>query len=564
MIAAAVAGMAWAISSPMGSSPDEDYHLASIWCPPPAEGAGCHVQTYGTARFLTTSSRLVEAPLCYAYHADESGACIWSVPADQTVNSIRFDSGGYPGGFYHVMHIFASDDPYSAVYRMRAFNVGIAVALGALLVLGASRPTRRILAYAVASTYVPMGMFIVPAANPSSWAVMGLTTTAFALHSYWLAETRGRMVFNGVLLAAGVALAATSRTDAALYTILAATAVTLLHYRSVRRHPLRLILPGVIPVVGLITYLMSSQATVALTGNGLGNGVGMSGWGLLLHNLVNSPNLLLGNQGLNSLGWLDTPMPTTVSVSMVVFCGFLVAAGIRRLTWMKSLVTFGSMVTVVAIAMYVLQLSHSIVGEQVQPRYLLPLLPVVSLLLLTGDRPDQAVRLSRRTAWLAWGLVSLANSIALMVNIQRYTTGLDGPLFPGRTVEWWSTNRVGPLPTWILGSLGFAVAAWMIVRLSSGTDAPRSMTSRAEHQAIEPASLDEARQLPLGEGDPVAGSEGDTLTSMADVPDLARASRVAADEQVLLVNPSRTAPEAAHSATPAYTAPIPASQSPSS
>jgi len=535
MIAAAVAGMAWAISSPIGSSPDEDYHLASIWCPPPAEDNGCVVTNVGNYRFLTTAAQLVDAPICYAFHADQSGACIWAIPAGKVVQSVRFDSGGYPGGFYHVMHIFATGDPYAAVYRIRAANVGIAVALGALLVLGANRPTRRILAYAVASTYVPMGMFIVPAANPSSWALIGLTTTAFALHSYWISETRSRVIFNGVLMAVGVALAASARTDAAMYAVLAAIAVTCVHYRAVRRHPLRLILPGVVPVVGFIVYRMSTQAVLALAGD-LGTQEPTSGgWGLLLRNLINSPLVLLGNEGLSALGWLDTPMPPIVFVPMLVVCAFLVMAGVGRLTWMKSLVTFGGMFAVVAIPLYILQVSRLIVTQGVQPRYILPLLPVVSLVLLTGYRPSQAVRLSLPAAWIAWALVSLANSVALLVNIRRYTTGLDGPMLPGPSVEWWSTDRIGPMATWIIGSLAFAVAAWMIVRLSSGPDAPVSVASPADHQAIEPASLS------------------------ADEPALAPASQVA-DAELIPVQPAPTPPVAVRPATPQYRMSDPASQ----
>lgn len=520
MIAAAVAGMAWAISSPMGSSPDEDYHLASIWCPPPAEDNGCAVTTIGNVRYVTTRAELVDGPLCYAYHPDQSGGCIYAVPADEMVQSFRFDSGVYPGGFYHVMHVFAYGDPYAAVYRIRAANVAIGVVLGALLVLGAARPARRILAYAVVSTFVPMGMFIIPAANPSSWAVMGVATTAFALHSFWLAETRNRMVVNAILVAAGIALAASSRADAALYAILAAVGVTCLHYRSVRRHPVRLILPGLAAVVCVIAYRMSSQATIALSGAGLGAEGVAGGWSLLFYNILDSPVLVLGNEGLNSLGWLDTPMPPIVYVSMLVVCGALFMAGIGRLSWMKSLVAFGGMATVMAVPLYILQVSHLAVGQGVQPRYILPLLPIVSLALLTGYRPHQAVRLPPATAWAAWLLASLANSIALMVNIRRYTTGLDGPLWPGRAVEWWSTNRVGPLPTWILGSLGFAVAAWMIVRLSYGPDGVVAVAPGSTQAAIAPQAADadqvvSADELvvadaPLMTGDTVGGDHAAT------------------------------------------------------
>ena len=41
-------GLGWAVSSPLESSPDEDYHLGSIWCPRPAgeycQNSGCNGQ----------------------------------------------------------------------------------------------------------------------------------------------------------------------------------------------------------------------------------------------------------------------------------------------------------------------------------------------------------------------------------------------------------------------------------------------------------------------------------------------------------------------------------------
>ena len=37
-------GLGWAVSSPLESSPDEDYHLGSIWCPRPADGS-CKMDT---------------------------------------------------------------------------------------------------------------------------------------------------------------------------------------------------------------------------------------------------------------------------------------------------------------------------------------------------------------------------------------------------------------------------------------------------------------------------------------------------------------------------------------
>src|SRR5665647_2797488 len=309
LVAAITAGFAWAISSPPGSTPDEDYHLASIWCPPPVESSGCMVQTAPDGKTaIVVNARVFSAAVCYAFHPEISGQCVLGVPTSSVLDE-RFDRGEYPGGYYRVMHLFLVSDPYTTTYLIREVNVVLTALLGLLLVLAAAPPTRRLMAYAIASTYVPMGMFLVASINPSSWAVVGVTTTAFAFHSYWMAETRPRVLANAALAAVGVAMAASARTDAALYAALTALALLVLHFGAARRHLVRLVLPAVAIVVAVFVYITSSQASATLTGSGLGHGEAGPGWSAVLRNAVNLPNLLLGNQGLWNLGWLDTTMP---------------------------------------------------------------------------------------------------------------------------------------------------------------------------------------------------------------------------------------------------------------
>lgn len=49
----AIAGLgAWAFASPAGSSPDDDYHLASIWCAQGERDSICELTEHETARAL--------------------------------------------------------------------------------------------------------------------------------------------------------------------------------------------------------------------------------------------------------------------------------------------------------------------------------------------------------------------------------------------------------------------------------------------------------------------------------------------------------------------------------
>ena len=475
MVAAAIAGLCWSISSPPGSSPDEDYHIASIYCPPPVSTSGCRLETTADGQqVIVLKQRVFATSICYAFNSKASGVCVWDIDADRFGQDLRYDRGEYPGGYYRVMHLFAGDDPYSSTYLMRAVNVVLAVVLGGLLVLVSARPARRILAYTVAGTFVPMGIFLVPSVNPSGWALVGITTLAFATHAYWLAETRGRLLGSAALAGVGAAMAMSARTDALVYAALALVLVTALHHQAAIARPRRLALPAVVLVVDAFLYWrVSSRGVGGLGFPGFGGQAqGYSALQILMHNVVNLPDLLLGNTGFatGGLGWLDTPMPSAVVIGMIMVYAVLLAAGMGHLSRTKLVVAALALGALVAVPLYTLQSAGLLVGEAVQPRYLLPILPIVALVVLTGARPAEAVRLSPAVAWATWAIVSGANSLALMVNIRRYTTGLDGPMIPGRSVEWWMPGLPGPLATWIGGTVAFTLVAWAVVRLSLGTD----------------------------------------------------------------------------------------------
>lgn len=56
------------------------------------------------------------------------------------------------------------------------------------------------------------------------------------------------------------------------------------------------------------------------------------------------------------------------------------------------------------------------------------------------------------------GALSIANLVALQVNIRRYVTGSDAQgLNLGAGAEWWwSGLPVGPTAVWLIGALSFA------------------------------------------------------------------------------------------------------------
>src|SRR4051794_13144876 len=70
---ALVALGAWALSSPVGASPDEDYHLTSIWCGQGIEAGQCEAADAPSNRKIPAS--LLYGPKCFAFHPETSAQC---------------------------------------------------------------------------------------------------------------------------------------------------------------------------------------------------------------------------------------------------------------------------------------------------------------------------------------------------------------------------------------------------------------------------------------------------------------------------------------------------------
>jgi hypothetical protein len=99
-----------------------------------------------------------------------------------------------------------------------------------------------------------------------------------------------------------------------------------------------------------------------------------------------------------------------------------------------------------------------IVGESVQPRYILPLMPMLLAILLVDRVGDRVVRLSRVQSVLIVLALTVATMAAVYANIRRYVTGVDGPTMID-DLEWWWQSAPSPDVVTLVAGLSFAVFA---------------------------------------------------------------------------------------------------------
>ena len=464
--------MAWAVASPIGSSPDDDFHLVSIWCANPADTAACLPGP-------TADSRVVPAALhfaatCYAGKPDQSAACqkdTFNLSPAPTVATDRGNFvGAYPPLYYAAMSVFAGPNIPLSIVVMRLVNIVLFVGLTTALFWLLPHPRRTTLVIGWVVSTIPLGLFLIPSNNPSGWAIIGVGTAWIALLGYF--EVTGiRRLALGTVFVIATLMAAGSRADAAAYAGLSIAIVLVLAFRRGKNFLLATILPVAIGLISLFFFLSSRQSSSGLEGfspdvNATLEGapVPASALSRLLSNLPNVPALWAGSFGELGLGWFDTEMPAVVtfgSVSVFVVVTFI---GLSSMSGRKALVLVAMGVVLLALPAYVLVRSGGPVGQAVQPRYLLPLIVVFAGLAVLAVRGTQ-VRFTRPQLVVLVATLSVTQFIALYVNMVRYIQGVGAAgwnLDSG--IEWWWDIPFSPMFVLIIGSAAYTLMLVVLAR----------------------------------------------------------------------------------------------------
>jgi hypothetical protein len=445
--------LAWGVSSPPGSSPDDDYHLASIWCAGGEVEGRCEAAADPDERLVPPGVR--KASVCYAFRP-EYAACPLAEGRMIAFERGNWAAGSYPPVFYAVMNVFVTDDVATSVILMRSANALQYVGIITALFFHLPREKRPPLVWAAAITAVPLGLFLIPSVNPSSWAVLSATGLWIAVWGFLTASgTRAWLLaaLAGLLLLMG----AGARSDAAVYGVIAIAAGAILAFRRQRRFGVRMVVPVVLSGIAALFFLNAGQSAVVAADTAVPEG-GRTTSTLLFANIKALPELWAGVFGATPLGWLDTEMPGVVWVSSLTVFGAVCFWGLRTGMVRKWIALGGVAAALTVIPLYVLVHDGVVAGEGgVQPRYVYPLVIMLAGVVLVGIRPD--LGLNRLQLVVAGSALVIANSVALHVNIRRYVTGddvLNANL--DANVEWWWNVPVSPMAVWAAGSLAFLIS----------------------------------------------------------------------------------------------------------
>ena len=461
---------AWALASPVGSDPDGQFHLTSIWCGSGYSEGRCQAPTEASVNLIPKAvqvpAAVALAGTCNIAKPDYSATCAYgelyydSMLETQTNNEGRL----YPNVYYFVASKLVGHDVVRSAISIRFLNI----LLFAILIIGIWKLTPRDIRDGVSLTLatflLPLGAFLVASNNGSSWTITGTGFYWAFLVVYLGSSERKIWISAGVLSAMSATMALGSRADGAIFAVISTLVGILIAVgrdsKAVRANWKRLAMPLVIVSLSISSYLGAGQ-NAALSEGLLGSTpMGRTPYSALFNNLMRLPVFIMGALGaprsMGDLGWLDVQMPELVSGLVLFTAAGVVLFSLKKRSRYESSALTISILAVLTTPIAMLYLDNAIVGELVQSRYVLPLLLLAIGVLTSGIRADRSEFLPRKFRVIGAVFLSIAYGVALHTTMRRYITGNDVSDWNlDNNLEWWWTAGPSPMTVWFLGTGSF-------------------------------------------------------------------------------------------------------------
>lgn len=465
---------AWVLSSPVGSSPDDDFHMSSIWCASNGLSQMCEKSDSSDTRMVAKA--LIASHACFSLQINKSASCQTEAKVVTNLTLVETGignfAGGYPPVYYEFMHNFVSKDVIASVLAIRFINIVIFTIFALSLWLLAPVRLRAAQRFTWVICTVPLGLFIIASINPSSWAITGLGFSFLSLLALLIEKQNiARSLGLALIYVLASLMAAGARGDSAIYVCLASGLAAFVTFEGWHYRKKLLLLPLLVILLALYLFDYSGQSQVVSTGFGesaRASSRSINAISLLAENIMRLPNLFTGVFGSWPLGWLDTEIPQTVW-----FLGTAVFVSVVALSWqglskIQMIAHSATLAIISAIPLYILQTSGLVVGEMLQPRYLLPLIVVFASLSLISFNSTDLVG-SRFWRLFVYVAVVASEASSLYLNLARYIQGGLGGAGSAQGFNlnigpsWWWNTSIQPMTVFLVGSVSFALLIFILI-----------------------------------------------------------------------------------------------------
>ena len=489
-----ITGVFWAISSPIGSSPDDDFHLTSIWCSTEnqqyCQVVSTKVDNPGTLVSENYATQ-VKAPSefwkiwCWIGKTEISAKCsqvdrfeLSTSPSRELSNNVSL----YPKFYYKLMSFFVTDNTEVSVVIMRFVSLTICLILFLCGLALSSNLHRRLVQYSLAFFLFPFGIYFFASNNPFGLHLAGLILLIVLINKFFHSNFNPGKGFLICLIIVYL-LVINIRYDSGIYISIFILILFIFHfdYNKLRmvKSPIYYISIFLMFLYPIISHILRKDFTYLDGASVTDTSAKTSGLSFTLKNLIDLPIYFVGNLGYKGhenwkfgLGWFDVPLPDVVPLLLIfLFCLIIVKSFTIKLSkpWTFSLI-IAIFFSLFAPLILLQQMGRAATGA-LQPRYLLPFLVLIFfLVLLTLVSRDQ-LKLNYKEKVLVVLGISLASSLTLRTNIARYVSGLpENELCCGliklnlnNSIDWWWNIPLSPNQVWFFGSVSSLLLIYSLI-----------------------------------------------------------------------------------------------------
>ncbi len=452
----------WAISNPVGSSPDEGTHLVGIWCTKIDSTSKC-LTIDGAPKF---SSKLSGDDSCYLVDADESASCL-----DEQEEVFK-DSLGFSNlRFYAFFSNFISDNIALSVIFMRLLNViifSICITL-AYLFLKKDILIGTLLSFMTVG--IPLGLYLATSINTSSWLILGsifLIPFLLEIFTNWRISLIPIVIMSFIL----IYIYTGSRQDGILFlsiSIVSAIPIIATKFSSLIKNywnldnrmsinTIKVVLFFVnIYLIYFISIQISARAALGL----YASTQQVSNWDIA-YRFTSLISGALGNWGLGSL---EVTMPDIVRFCSIILFFSILFVSLKYNDISAKFALLVNSYFLIFIIWIFLYKSQLYVGQWLQPRYIIPLMfSLISVSFVGISHEKVKLITSHVRLWIVFSTIGYLFSLHAL--LRRYTHGLD-ELYVNLNANlewWWSFVPVSPMTTLGIGTVSYLIVWALFAR----------------------------------------------------------------------------------------------------
>ncbi len=446
----------WSLASPVGSSPDENFHMINIWC---AEGtANDKCKQTGLDERGKFGVADIDQSSCVFERQDEFQRCDQIKPFDSVM---RGES--YPNGYYRIMNMFHSLPGSLGLLTMRFLNGLIASLLMIAQLCLVGRKQRIAWLTSFTLTLIPMSIFLLSSIHPHAWGILGCLHGWMFLISALKERRGGRFAryFPWVAWAISGILCFVSRYDTFLFFLATSILTVLATQGSLKGIATRRLfwIGSLISFIFVLFVLRIPiiREVLRLPFDPSVNEYSNSNWiGTWIIRAIAIPLEVLGS-GVMGQNFVQMPPLVWIFGSACVSAalGFAIVSVSRKQVVMFAL----SVLLLFYIIIWFNNVMNRDLGNM-NGRYIVALIPfIIGLFIYLSDSSVQMMEI-RNLRFVVIALLSAANSISIRTLLDRSINGEINefsilPLKLDQADWWWVGIPFGPNFIWALASLAF-------------------------------------------------------------------------------------------------------------